>query len=440
MKTIKIYWSLAFLVLSTLSYGQGNMVEIAYDFNTNYKDVGQFIVRDNSSTPKLIIKGGIKNDNDQIVPPYLGFYAPTTFHSKAIFNSNVGIATASPNEKLEVNGNIKSDDRIYTIKNGVRTQMGRNSNNSAGAIGTVSNHDLLLSTNNSARMYIKADGNIGIGMSNPVERLDVDGGVRSDVVKSNKLESKENGYTVFTIEENTEPTGVIRNEVNFLYDLVIKSNDNTDKAGISWQNSGGNYMFNLYRKDIGGNKADIYFATGASNDVEDLNDVMVLTNSGKLGLGVTADLIVDGTIATINGAVHISPENGTPVAFDVDEYLADFLLWVEQGIVSEDIAIADKGNWDDTPDFVFESAYELPSLVEMKDFVKKHKHLPYVPGVEQIKKENHYKVHDMLMGQLRNMEELLLHTIAQEEKLEAQEKLNQELLKRLSILEKKMQN
>lgn len=126
--------------------------------------------------------------------------------------------------------------------------------------------------------------------------------------------------------------------------------------------------------------------------------------------------LVDGTVLTINGAMHISPDiNEPPTPFN-QEYLQDYLLWVQGGIVAKDIIIADPEDW---ADFVFDENYELRSLIELETFVKENKHLPGIPGIKELEEKNHYTIHRMLVGQLQNVEELVLHTIAQEKKIQA---------------------
>merc|ERR1711871_1383529 len=48
----------------------------------------------------------------------------------------------------------------------------------SGSVGTESNHDLRLLTNYNEKMRIKANGNVGVGTSNPQEKLDVNGTIR----------------------------------------------------------------------------------------------------------------------------------------------------------------------------------------------------------------------------------------------------------------------
>jgi hypothetical protein len=46
-------------------------------------------------------------------------------------------------------------------------------------IGTIDNKSLKIKTNNAVRMFIKSSGFVGIGTSSPVEKLDVNGTVKS---------------------------------------------------------------------------------------------------------------------------------------------------------------------------------------------------------------------------------------------------------------------
>lgn len=133
------------------------------------------------------------------VEPKASFANTTTFYSK------VGIGTENPLEKLHVNGAIRGgetggslriqSDSGYLIlgsQNSTQTQFktdrSRFSFNksiyiSNGLIASEGSTDLKLHTNNNQRMIIKnSSGNVGIGTSNPDQKLTVKGKIHSEEV------------------------------------------------------------------------------------------------------------------------------------------------------------------------------------------------------------------------------------------------------------------
>ncbi|WP_160716465.1 hypothetical protein [Chitinophaga solisilvae] len=63
------------------------------------------------------------------------------------------------------------------------------------------------------------------------------------------------------------------------------------------------------------------------------------------------------------------------------------------------------------PDYVFQSDYKLPGLLEVADFITAHKHLPGVPSEADVKKEGSVDVGQMNEILLRKIEELTLYMI-----------------------------
>jgi len=128
----------------------------------------------------------------------------------------------------------------------------------------------------------------------------------------------------------------------------------------------------------------------------------------RLSIGLGAH--VPGTSLTVGGAVHIGPDNLLPTEFDYDDQLENYLLWVENGIVSEDFAIANVDNWSD---HVFDEDYDLMSLENVAEHIEASGHLPGVPSASEVA-ENGYTVHGMTRILLEKIEELTLHTIEQD--------------------------
>jgi len=103
-----------------------------------------------------------------------------------IFTGNIGIGTNSPIQKLDVNGNIVSNSfYLYDSTSNDRNVMFLDgSDNLLLATGTSTGaRSMLFYTENAERMRIDSTGNVGIGTSSPVRKLDVNSGVSSDIVR-----------------------------------------------------------------------------------------------------------------------------------------------------------------------------------------------------------------------------------------------------------------
>ncbi|UII77357.1 tail fiber protein [Flagellimonas sp. HMM57] len=68
------------------------------------------------------------------------------------------------------------------------------------------------------------------------------------------------------------------------------------------------------------------------------------------------------------------------------------------------------------PDYVFKEDYELKSLEEVQDHIKKHGHLPNIPPAKEME-ENGIELGEMNMKLLEKIEELTLYILEQERRL-----------------------
>lgn len=166
-----------------------------------------------------------------------------------------------------------------------------------------------------------------------------------------------------------------------------------------------------------------------TNTTNDLPTNVVLGVNGQVYIGVGKYDSAD--------ADNYDPATGTTIRNIKTEYLDNFLLWVEKGVVAEDLAIGNRAIW--LADYVFAEDYKLTSLEELKAYVKEHNHLPNVIGQKQLDDQGFYRINEMLIGQLQNLEELLLHTIEQEKKIKAQEEENKALEALVIELEKRLE-
>ena len=98
---------------------------------------------------------------------YAGYFQGKT----AFMNGNVGIGTAAPSAKLHVNGTIRSGG------SGSYIQLSYPSASTGGIIETGAGQNLFFQTGSNIRMMINGSGNVGIGTTNPVAKLDVNGNI-----------------------------------------------------------------------------------------------------------------------------------------------------------------------------------------------------------------------------------------------------------------------
>ncbi|NKI30325.1 hypothetical protein [Croceivirga thetidis] len=97
-----------------------------------------------------------------------------------------------------------------------------------------------------------------------------------------------------------------------------------------------------------------------------------------------------------------------------------------------------------TPDYVFQSyfdgysplkpSYEMFSLKEIEEFTRKYNHLPGVPSANQIKVQGGILVNRATEINLEKIEELFLHTIEQQKKIDNLNNENKELKSELDSL------
>ena len=162
------------------------------------------------------------------------------YPNEASWNVGIGITpgTAPANEKIEVAGNIRLLGNLW-FRDAHRY------------IGTQTNHNLYLRTNNADRVTILNTGNVGIGATNPGERLDVNGNVRasaffysSDISLKENIKPLEdslakilqlNGISYQMKETGAERIGFSAQEVAQIFPELV----NQDKNGLLSMESNG---------------------------------------------------------------------------------------------------------------------------------------------------------------------------------------------------------
>lgn len=196
------------------------------------------------------------------------------------------------------------------------------------------------------------------------------------------------------------------------------------------------------------------------NAILDVNSYLHVGKSNhtqKFDYDSKTDVIQDA-VAHFDGRVYVSEEdsrytddNDAEKGLDTSHpAYEDHLLWVEKGITTTNVAYVKVPYWHD---YVFNEDYKLNTIDQLQSYIKENGHLPTMPSEEYII-ENGFDALDMTGRLVKTVEELTLHTISQEEALEAQnkeidglkeamkeqKKLTERLLKRLEALEKNLNN
>lgn len=184
--------------------------------------------------------------------------------------------------------------------------------------------------------------------------------------------------------------------------------------------------------DINPLSSSLYFR----NVIEDMNtgnnilnkDVMILTNNN---VTIKPELIAHDFVSTNSTITNATIQNATVTNFlgtpnfqklSIGNLKAsgtynNYALSVDGSIVSKK-AIVQISNWADK---VFDKKYKLMSLKDIESYIQTNKHLPELPSEAEVV-ENGIDVGEMQKLQMQKIEELTLHLIEQEKKIEALEK------------------
>ncbi|CAM4113203.1 hypothetical protein SAMN06265348_103293 [Pedobacter westerhofensis] len=415
------------------------------------------------------------------------------------YNSgNVGIGTATPASNLEVQNsnygwlmNLRTNAVNPGEINGLKLYSGYlgDLNKWAGISSVAENlHSnstgLALYANTTESMRLAANGNVGVGTANPLQRFTISAqGDGASVTHLLRLEQYNYGSPV-------NGTGVA-------IDMAI--GDNTNVPSLAGQ-------IRLMRSNY--NNSTMYFSTANSNN---LSDKMVLDPYGNLGVGTITPsqkltVSAQGNGASITPLLRLeqynpgSPSAGTGVSIDMaigdntnlpalagqirlvrSDYINTSMYFSTAlgNTISDKMIIDPYGNigigtnntmghklavngdiiatsvnvkpFSDWPDYVFKPAYKLAPLSDLRKFINENQHLPDIPSAGHVAK-NGVDLGEMNTILVKKVEELTLYLLEQNEQLqnqqkaaESQKKINQkqheqidELQAQLILLAKKL--
>ncbi len=234
------------------------------------------------------------------------------------------------------------------------------------------------------RMKINAVGNVGIGTTSPIAKL--------DVVGDGKIGSLSNRYYL-RIASKEWP------EIRFQTPL----SDRKIRIGAAHETN----------SHYGIGEGDFYVYTSTANSmpliVNKNGNVSLVKKKGNVGIGTTTP---DAKL-TVKGNIHTQE-----VKVDLNGAVA--------------------------PDYVFKEDYKLKSLDQVQAYINKNGHLPNIPSAAEMEKEG-VLLKEMNLKLLEKIEELTLYTLEQQKEIERlkisekkhrlQEIENENLKKRLEEIE-----
>lgn len=376
---------------------------------------------------------------------------------------NVGIGTTTPLQKLDVNGNINvRGNNIFAGSAGRLRLHGGGGTSGYVEIQTMSpGYGLVIREYNSGdfgnievtdaglglgyktsgiHMVIDPAGNIGVGTTTPTVKLDVNGDINvqgNDIYAgtSGRLRLVGGGGTSGYVEAQTMSPD---------YGFVIREYDGSAFGNIEVTENG---------LGIGYHTSDMHMTIGTAGNVgigtasptEKLtvsNGHVSVTNGYGLvkdwgGVAEYAFLPVAAGLHTMTGiGPHCPGDRGSQirsdriVAFvetDQDKVSGWFDLnnnrFIWNGLISSREIIVQTDVW---ADYVFDENYQLKSLKEIGRFINKNGHLPNVPSQEEVV-ESGIDVSKMTVIQQEKIEELFLHMIEMDKRMETLEKRNEQL-------------
>ncbi len=423
--------------------------------------VSQGIFTNTLEGSSFTIENGIVNNQLQV-------------KGNTLIDGNLGVGNPSPAEKVDIVGNIKASGNLtandISVHNGnfgsdVKIQRNLDVAGTSNLTGQVTTTNLVVANTLEGNIIQGTDATFGrnlsvVGLSNfqgdvTANNLTVQSNLQSDALTSNNG----NIYNSLSVGGNTvingntglgvaEPIEKLEVAGNIKVSGNLLSESFSAKEGVFSQH------VNVGQSLTVAGTSD-FTGKVTTHDLTVLNTLNLkngLSLGSKLGIGVAtpeASLHVagdgkfEGNITAVKLIVQelevanldLSSQQGGQISFDDNllvkgrigigtEMVDGYGLSVKGKIrASDDIKVYPATEW---ADYVFAEDYKLLSIKEVSAYIHKNKHLPEMPSASEVKKEG-IQLGEMDALLLQKIEELTLYVIQLEQENEKTRIINTEL-------------
>ena len=380
---------------------------------------------------------------------------------KIYYNTgNVGIGTDEPIQKLDINGRLQvrgtdfylglddvtnpqtfnralvrqGDDKLIVnyasdyeqgvqINGNIRLPSLLDNNNENNNIVTINSNgelrkgplltDFHIWTKENGKVFYEG-GNVGIGTNNPSYNLHVKSDDPDLMLDINSNSTQANMVELIFGVDGNDKARVYYHKANKI--LGFRNNGDYDKMVIL---DNGNVGIGTSDPQA---KLSLAGEIGLINKLLDLQQgYAIFSDNASSGYGGSTRLWIDGPN---NGSIVLGPRAGASILNNIRIRASKSCF--EGNIWAKEIKVRTSNPY---PDYVFNTDYNLISIEETEQYIKKHKHLKEIPTEKEVIENDGIELGKMNILLLKKVEELTLYIIDLNNKLKEQQKQINELNK-----------
>ncbi len=335
------------------------------------------------------------------------------FQNHLVIKSNgfVGVGTNSPGYSFEVEKNDADNNQEYLLGafnhtsssggvylgyvgngTGVKQARARSGGNVDFALGTSVYKEAIVISNSS--------GDVGIGTDN----LSISGTGITDLVIGNA--SSSHGIVINAKSSNDAILAFAQNAT-----LASRIIYNNSSGSLSFYKPGQGNLFTVNDQEFQ-MKTSISLVGSLGDLISLYGDRVGQSNMYGFGIETNGGTLYNKAVSGYNWYINRNADQGTHAMMKLNNEE----LIVDGKILSEEVKVQVVNG----PDYVFEEDYPLAFLEEIKAYITVNKHLPEVPSAKEME-TNGINLSEMNMLLLKKVEELTLHLIEQNKRMESYE-------------------